>query len=311
MNTKVRRTNIENLLFFDIETARRNETLDIDSKEFELFEWSLRDRVTGDVPEASVVIDTYNKQAALKPEFNRVVCVTVGFCKDGIAYLKTFKGSQKEILVGYYNLLKSTNLVPTGYNIINFDVPVLRLKALEEDVTFDIPDKLSDSQKKPWGLDGYLDLFEIVKGTYYHGISLDNACYLAGVASPKEGSISGPEVSNAFYRGEIAQIIEYCERDIVATMKLFLKLSGSNYEIKEIVVRGEEPKENQKPLLDSIFAKGQIDPEDYDRVMATAKTLDAEEKKKFCDLITAALLNKDKKTLDIDEQEIIDEILKS
>ena len=315
MNAKVRKTNIESLLFFDIETAARNKKLDPKSKEFELFAWSLRDKVTGEIPDKKVVQETYANTAALKPEFNRIVCITVGNVKNGVLNIKTFKGGQAYNIKKFYASLNNSGLVPCGYNVIAYDLSVLRLKALEEGIGDLLLDKFSDSNKRPWHMtDVVLDLIDVVKGTYYNNISLDNACYLAGVSSPKEGEIKGPEVSKAYYAGKLDKIAEYCERDVEATARLFLKLASSKYEIKEVVIHPDVTTgvvvEEKKPLIERIFTKGQIDPEDYDELLKVAKGKTAKEKQELCDIVKKTLLSKHKKTLDEDEISVLDAIKK-
>ena len=302
-------TNVESLLFFDIETAARNKELELDSKEFELFAWSVRDRVTGAVPPNNEVQELYKASAALKPEFNRIVCISAGFVKDNVAYTKTFKGDQKEIIKGFYDLVNSSNLVPAGYNIVSFDLPVVRLKALEEGVSININDKYIDSQKKPWNMtDNTLDLMEVVKGTYYHGISLDNACYLAGVTSPKEGDVSGANVSSAYYSGKIDKICEYCERDVVATIELFMKLQDSSYKIDKVVSKSDRSLSVAQGIVSKVSARGEITAETYDEIMAIAEKLNAKERGMFVDILTAALLSKEKQVLDLDETAIMEQI---
>ena len=314
MNKKIKSTNVEDLIFFDIETARKNKKLDPKSKEFELFQWSLRDRDTLKLPTKKDTADTYNLKAALKPQFNRIVCITVGFVKKGVIYLKTLKGDQKDIIRDFYDILNSQpKMVPAGYNIIGFDMPVVRLKAFEEGVEINIRESLIDSQKKPWNLtDSFLDVMDVLKGSYFYPMSMDDACYMAGVSSPKEGDIKGAEVSNAFYDGKIDEICEYCERDVEACIKLFLKVQGNGYEIKETVIRGTEEKVkdfSDEPVIKRIFDKGQIDPEDFDELMSKTKKMKKKERAQTCEILTSALLHKDKKTLDTDEQDVLDQIM--
>ena len=47
MNSKFRKINPEGLLFFDIETVRKQDVLDVDSTEFGLFQYKNRDKATG------------------------------------------------------------------------------------------------------------------------------------------------------------------------------------------------------------------------------------------------------------------------
>ena len=41
-----------------------------------------------------------------------------------------------------------------------------------------------------------------------------------GASSPKEGSVAGAEVGEAFHAGRTGEIAEYCARDVVATARL-------------------------------------------------------------------------------------------
>ena len=66
---------------------------------------------------------------------------------------------------------------------------------------------------------------------------------------------------------------------------------------------------SDKPLIKRIFDKGQIDPEDFDELMKKTKPMSAKEREEVCEILTAALLHKDKKTLDPDEEDVINQIL--
>lgn len=313
MNKKVKATKVQNLLFFDIETSSKFKKLDVKSKEYELFAWSKRDKITCELPPQKQVLEDYDREAALSPVFNKIVCITVGYVKDNVLNIKTFSGEQRDIIRKFYDVLNKGTLVPCGYNIISFDMPVIRIKALEEDVKVDIPDGLIDSGKKPWNLsDSMLDLMEIVKGSYYYSLSLDSACYLAKVESPKEGNIKGSDVSKAFYGGRIKEIIEYCERDVVSCVRLFLKLSESDYKINDIVVHTEEVVISEDlPLIESINKKKQIDPEDFDKLIELSKGMELKDKQHLVTILKACLLSKDKKKLDLDEEHVMVEILNS
>jgi hypothetical protein len=173
MNSKIRKLDLEKLLFFDGEFIRASETLEIDSQEFDLYQKKLRDKVTGDYPEASEVQAHYNKNAGLDPTFNKVVSVVVGFIKGTTFFYKKLEGSQKEIVEAFYTTIQETGLIPCGHNIIGFDLPTLRLKAFQSGVDISIlPEKYNDSQKKPWNMtDATVDTMELTKGTFFYNIS--------------------------------------------------------------------------------------------------------------------------------------------
>src|SRR5699024_3477073 len=98
MNNFVRNIDTTKLLFFDIETASRNKDVKKGTKVFELFSYSLRNKETMEAPETKIVKQKYKPLAALKPEFNRIVCISVGFIRDSKLYYKSFVGEQEDII---------------------------------------------------------------------------------------------------------------------------------------------------------------------------------------------------------------------
>ena len=60
----------------------------------------------------------------------------------------------------------------------------------------------------------------------YNAISLDITCCSFGIASPKEGEVSGETVAQAYEEGNVSAVEEYVIRDVDATHKLFEKLKG-------------------------------------------------------------------------------------
>ena len=126
MNNKVRRQDLEKLLFLDIETVRRNKELEINSKEYDLYAWKLRDKETSKLPPSNEVLEHYKLNGALYPEFNKIICITIGFIKGNTLHLKSLTGEQKEIIEQFYGILNSTGFIPCGHNIIQFDLPTIR-----------------------------------------------------------------------------------------------------------------------------------------------------------------------------------------
>lgn len=263
MNNKVRKQDLEKILFFDIETIRRNKELDVNSKEYNLYAWKLRDKETSELPSQEVVLNHYKLSGALDPTFNKVVCITVGFIKDNTLYLKSLTGEQKTIIEDFYGILNSTGFTPCGHNIIQFDMPTLRLKAFESGVDLSVlSDKHSDSQQKPWILsDNFMDTMDITKGTYYYNLSLDAMCFLAGIETPKDG-ISGADVSRVYYEVEngLQIISDYCKKDVKAVAELFCALQGRKGFIRDVVDKTETIIEVEElPLLQKIYKASNID----------------------------------------------------
>jgi len=264
MNNKVRKQDLEKLLFLDCETVRRNKELEVDSKEYDLYAWKLRDKDTSKLPPQEEVLKHYELSGALDPVFNKIVCITVGFIKGTTLYVKSLTGNQKDIIEQFYGILNSTGFVPCGHNIISFDMPTIRLKAFESGVDLSIlSDKYSDSQQKPWILaDNFMDTMEITKGTYFHNLSLDAMCLLGGIDTPKD-DISGADVSRVYYEGGLERISEYCKKDVKAVAELFCALQGKKGFITEVVDKTDyttvEPFVEEMPLLQKIYKATNID----------------------------------------------------
>ena len=326
MNNRVRRQDLEKLLFFDVETSRRNKELDINSKEYDLYAWKLRDKETSKLPPLDEVLEHYKLSGALDPTFNKIVCITIGFIKDNTLYLKSLTGEQKTIIEGFYGILNSTGFIPCGHNIISFDMPTIRLKAFESGVDLSIlSDKYSDSQQKPWVLaDNFMDTMDITKGTYYYNLSLDAMCMLAGIDTPKDG-ISGADVSRVYYEVEdgLQIISDYCKKDVKAVAELFCALQGRKGFITEVVDRTEavntQPFVEELPLLQKIYKATSIDiktKEDLQKKLSK-KRITKKEKSIIEDILVSLYINNTmfssdkqevKESKKIEIKQILDEI---
>lgn len=313
MNSKVKKQDIEKLLFLDIETARRNKVLDINSKEYDLYAWKLRDKETSKLPPSHEVITHYELNGALDPTFNKIVCISVGFISGTTLYLKSFTGDQKEIITEFYKLLNSTGFIPCGHNIISFDMPTIRLKAFESDVDLELLlDKYSDSQQKPWVLsDNFMDTMDITKGTYYYNLSLDAMCMLGGIDTPKD-DISGADVSRVYYEEGVERISTYCKKDVKAVAELFCALQGKKGFITESVDKNQttdlQPFVQEQSLLEHMFATKKIETEEILKLLKNKKPT-KKEKEIIFDLVKASLSEIDSNFGKIINEKEIDKVI--
>lgn len=244
MTEKLRNLDLENLLFFDAEFVRAFEKLEEDSKEFEMFQYKNRNKETGELPSYEETLTLYNKNGGLNPAHNKLVTISVGAFVNNEPRIASFTGTQKEIVARFLEMLNKENnksKVYVGFNIVQFDFPQIRLKALQEGLHNNIPERLSDAGKKEWNFTEYnrkvnvIDLMLELKGTSYYPMSLEEACYISGVESSKQ-DISGHQVSDVFYSEGVERIKKYCEADVKAVMDLFLTITGRNVEQEDVVV---------------------------------------------------------------------------
>ncbi len=188
--------------------------------------------------------ELYDNRSGIYAEWGKIVTVSVGFFAATDAgtmefRVKSFSGDDEQaLLLEFFDLLnthydkKFHRLC--GHNIKEFDVPYICRRAIVHGLT--LPSILDISGKKPWEVN-HLDTMDMWKfGDRKTFVSLDLLCRLMGVETPKD-DISGEQVARV-YRDEqdLPRITAYCEKDVVATAKLLMKLSQHE---QEVVLAGE------------------------------------------------------------------------
>ena len=223
MNQTIKKVNQESILFFDLEDVRRTKEIDVNSKEYELFKKKTRDRETDEYLSEEEVIEQYNKRAALKMCYTKIVSIGVGFIKGNEVHIKSLEGTEEEIIKQFCNIAKSFDYL-CGSNIIAFDLPMIVNNGYRYfDVCEVLPDRYITSGKKQWNLDKILDLQEIFKGTHYVPSSLDEMCYHFNIPSPKT-DMDGSMVSEEYWNNGVEKINEYVKLDVFACINLFRKM---------------------------------------------------------------------------------------
>jgi hypothetical protein len=147
----------------------------------------------------------------------RVDCIGSGHHWGTPKSYVTHKASEEElILSALWNDLSLFARKPLWitFNGKRFDVPFLRIRTLAHNLRVDRLDLMSTHlyQEHP-----HFDLARL-----FPYLSLEDTCELLGVASPKT-NLDGSRVHEAIQRGDIDAVAAYCEADVLATMKCFLK----------------------------------------------------------------------------------------
>lgn len=142
---------------------------------------------------------------------------------------KVLKGSEAQILDWTWTKLSSlrrSGSTVVTYNGRNFDVPVLAIRSAMHDI--DVPVNMLPNRMKNGNSSFHVDLKEVLcfNGVTRDGYTLDYWCQRFGIPSSK-GDISGPQVGDAFRRGEIDRIADYCLGDCKATAALYERLKDT------------------------------------------------------------------------------------
>ncbi len=222
----IKKLNLENILFLDIETVPQYETydqLDDDTK-------SLWEDKTRYARKDEFTAKEYYDRAGIWAEFGKIICISVGHFKlsgsERQFRTTTFHGEESKLLVDFKNLLEThynqSNHLLCAHNGKEFDFPYISRRMIINGIN--LPYKLNLFGKKPWEV-AHLDTLDLWKfGDYKHYTSLKLLANILGIPSPKE-DIDGSQVRNVYYEeSDIDRIIQYCERDTVTVAQILLRL---------------------------------------------------------------------------------------
>jgi len=230
---------LKEMLFLDIETTAQYATLkDLKKSNKGLHDLWLNkaDQIKSYEKEKSELSDEdfYQSNASLHPEFGKIITITIGqiqFDEIGMPYqskIKSYYGDDEYTLLSDFNQIlgavfsKNGNVKLTGHNIKKFDAPWIIKRCIINGIT---PiSKLHLQKQKPWE-NCLLDTLEVWKFGGYNGASLGVLCSVLGIPTPKD-DISGADVNSVYWQGGLERIKDYCEKDVLATMNVMLKISN-------------------------------------------------------------------------------------
>jgi DNA polymerase elongation subunit (family B) len=124
---------------------------------------------------------------------------------------------ESKLLENFWKKLLEYQQIVT-FNGRGFDCPFLMIRSAINNIKASknlMPNRYSS--------DMHIDLLDRL--TFYNSMrrrfNLHMWCKAFGIASPKEGEVTGYQVKDLFNAGEYLKIARYCLNDIVATKKLF------------------------------------------------------------------------------------------
>lgn len=225
---RLQKTNIEKILFLDIETVPGVYKFeDLSEKTAELY--LLKNKYIQERDGLSNE-EIYEK-AGIYAEFGKIVCISCGIVQDKSTgkevRLKSFYGDdEKQLLLDFAEMLNkhysSPQHIMCGHNAKEFDFPYIARRM--QILGIDLPEPLDIAGKKPWEI-AHLDTMELWKfGDYKHYTSLSLLCHLFDIPTPKD-DISGADVGRVYYEeNDLERIVAYCHKDVVALIQVFLKM---------------------------------------------------------------------------------------
>lgn len=231
--------NLKRLLFIDIETvcdkqsfAELSEGMQHEWKHKAGYKW--REEAEADVE------GLYYGKAAILAEFGRIVCISIGWIQDEKEplqlHLKSFSGEDEKALLDSFchavGAFADKRGEPTlvGHNIREFDIPYIARRMIIHGMS--LPNCLKMQDKKPWEIP-HQDTLQLWRfGDAKAFIRLSLLCEILDVPVPKD-DISGEDVTRVFWEEkDLPRIVRYCEKDVLATAKVYLRLAGIGKKIE-------------------------------------------------------------------------------
>jgi predicted PolB exonuclease-like 3'-5' exonuclease len=227
---------IANVLFLDIECVSGvPEYADLSDSMKAL--WAVKSRQILRKPAEEIseeeVEALYPERAGIFAEFGKIICISVGIVvrdKDDRLRLrlKSYASSdEKELLKGFVELIDQYYNNPArhyfcGHNIREFDIPYICRRMVIHQLLH--PRMLDLSGKKPWESKHLLDTMEMWSfGDRKNFTSLKLLAGVLDFPSPKD-DIDGSDVGRVFWQEkDLDRISFYCEKDVLATVQLFLR----------------------------------------------------------------------------------------
>jgi DNA polymerase III epsilon subunit-like protein len=291
MNQAIKSLEYSKLLFVDIETVAGCNNFDENHPQYDIWAWKQRNKETNEILTAEENIKLYNTKAALFAEWGKIVCISVGFVHNEELHIKSFVGEEKQMLIDFIDLVKSTGRMIAGHNIIGFDINFIRKRFFINGLTDYLSDKQgNDVYMKPWLLDHSLfDTMVAWKGSGFANTSLEELTMVFGIPTSKD-NCHGNEVTEFYYSGRIKEIQSYCEKDVASVANLVRVWKGDS--ILEPIIR-QDVQVEELPLLQRIYKATNIDSATKEKIQEKLSKAKPSKKDKeiLYDILTSLYIN--------------------
>ncbi len=230
---------MNNILFLDIETVPLQPKIDELSENLQKY-WCEKAEKLGYNSEETSDDDFFRQRAGIYAEFGKIICISVGIVyknndNEDCLKIKSFANDDETVLLNEFKALviyfmRTSSHRFCGHNIKEFDIPYIGRRMIINGIQ--LPPQLQLQNKKPWELP-LLDTMSFWKfGDYKNYTSLKLLAEILGVSTPKD-DIDGSMVADVYYNeNNLQRIATYCQKDVVATVQVWLKLNGNKL-IKE------------------------------------------------------------------------------
>jgi len=192
-------------IFLDIETV----PTDLSLQENGLLEAQIQ------LNEAELV-----KKLSLSAVTAKIICICYAIEPPDGCEVQALQGGETEIINAFWKLAADCNLF-VGHNILDFDLRFIYQRSIIH--------QIKPSRDLPFARFRNAPIYDTMQEWSKWGrehASLDSLSKALSIPSPKE-SLDGSKVYPYFRAGKLAEIVEYCKRDVDSTRQVYRRLTFS------------------------------------------------------------------------------------
>lgn len=173
-------------------------------------------------------VDAAYRKTGLDGSFGQI-CVIGWACNDADSQAVFSQDDERHVLKSFQALLASqirrTDELLTcvvGHNVSAFDLRFITQRSIINGFK-PHPVIARAAMAKPWETDKVFDTMVQWAGVG-NRVKLDKLCKALSIATPK-GDIDGSKVWDFVQAGKIAEVAEYCKRDVKATREVYYRMN--------------------------------------------------------------------------------------
>jgi ketosteroid isomerase-like protein len=132
--------------------------------------------------------------------------------------IEALQGEEPDIIKGFWRLAEDCNLF-VGHNVLDFDLRFIYQRSIIH--------QIKPSRDIPFARFRNAPIYDTMQEWSRWGrehVSLDALSRALGIPSPKE-TLDGSKVYPYYRAGKLAEIIEYCKRDVESARKVYRRLT--------------------------------------------------------------------------------------
>ena len=158
------------------------------------------------------------KKLSLSAATAKILCLCYAIEPPAGCEVQVLQGEETEIIKAFWKLAAECNLF-VGHNILDFDLRFIYQRSIIH--------QIKPSRDLPFARFRNAPIYDTMQEWSKWGrehASLDTLSKALSIPSPKE-TLDGSKVYPHYRAGKIAEIVEYCKRDVDSTRQLYRRLT--------------------------------------------------------------------------------------